>query len=280
VSDGQATASVAFSVTFNPVNDPPVLASIPNFTVIEGGVVEFTNTASDVESPSGLTFSLASAPPNATVNSTNGVFTWVTTEADGPGTNLIFVVVTDAGSLSATQSFSVIVLETNAAPELAFIADRTVHAGTLIQFTNVAMDVDLPANVLTFSLLVGAPPLALVDPTNGAFSWWTSDGDAGTTNSITVKATDDGTPALNASRTFNAVVVSRPFIYSIEATNTVVTLMWTGIDGQGYRLQTNASMTTPIWGDVGGDVVAVGASASATIVRDLGETYFRVRCLP
>ena len=283
VSDGLASASVSFGATFNAVNDAPVLSSISNFTVIEGNTLTFTNAVTDVESPpQTLTFSLTGAPTNAAVNPTNGVFTWVTTEADGPGTNLISVIVTDNGSpsLSATQSFTVFVLETNTAPVLASLADRTVHAGALIQFTNAATDADLPANNLTFSLNVGAPPAATVGPTNGIFTWLTGADDAGTTNSITVAVTDDGAPALSASRNFTATVVSRPLIYSIEATNSSVTLMWSAIDGQGYRLQTNASLAAPVWGDVGGDVIAVGNSASAPAAADQAETYFRVRVVP
>jgi uncharacterized repeat protein (TIGR01451 family) len=283
VSDGLATASTAFSATFAPVNDAPVLAPISGFTLVEGGTVVFTNTAADVEAPpQGLTFSLSGAPTNAAINPASGVFTWVTTEADGPGTNFISAIVTDNGSpsLSATQSFSVIVLETNAAPALAFIADRTVHAGTLIQFTNTATDADLPANHLAFSLGVGVPPAASVNPTNGVFTWWTGDADTGTTNSISVEVTDDGTPVSNASRTFTATVVSRPVIESIAATNSVVSLTWSAITGQAYRVQTNSSLMTPAWGDVGGDVIAPSASASATAAMDQAETYFRVRVLP
>ena len=173
-----------------------------------------------------------------------------------------------------------VVLETNSAPVLAALADRTVHAGALIQFTNAATDADLPANNLTFNLGVGAPPAATVDSTNGIFSWLTGADDAGTTNNITIAVTDDGAPALSASRTFTATVVSRPLIYSIEATNSIVTLMWSAIDGQGYRLQTNASLAAPVWGDAGGDVMAVGTSASASAATDQAETYFRVRVLP
>lgn len=283
VSDGLASTNVSFGATFAPVNDSPVLSPISGFTVVEGGTVVFTNTATDVEAPPQvLTFSLSGAPTNAGVNPASGVFTWATTEADGPGTNVIFVIVTDNGtpSLSATQSFNVIVLETNAAPVLAFIADRTVHAGTLIQFTNAATDADLPANHLAFSLGVGVPLAASVNPTNGLFTWWTGDADAGTTNSISVEVTDDGAPALNASRTFTATVVSRPVIESIAATNSVVSLTWSAITGHAYRVQTNASLTVPAWGDVGGDVIAPGASASATAALDQAETYFRVRVLP
>lgn len=284
VSDGLASVQTAFNVTFNAVNDAPELAPIPNFTVIEGTTLVFTNSAADVEAPpQGLTFSLASAPPGASLNPSTDVFSWPTTEADGPGTNQMAVIVTDDGapSLSATQTFTVIVLETNSAPELAALASRTVHAGTFIQFTNVASDGDLPANELTFSLGTNAPPAAGVDAATGVFTWLTSDADADTTNEIMLTVTDNGVPALSANRMFTATVVARPMIYSITESNAVLTLTWSAIDGQAYRLQTNSSLVTPVWGDAGADVIAVGGAASttATMGGDV-EFFFRVRVIP
>ena len=277
------SATQSFTVIVNEVNSAPSLAAVANKTVTEGFLLTFTNSASDGDLPTNaLSFSLAGAPSNAAVNATSGVFTWTPTEAQGPGTNMMSVIVTDNGvpSLSATQTFTVFVLETNSAPTLAVIGDRVVHAGTRIQFTNTATDSDLPANALTFSLQAGAPPAAMVNPTNGIFSWLTSDADAGTTNGITVTVTDDGSPNLDASRTFTATVLSRPIIQSIAVSNSVVTLTWSAIAGQGYRLLTNASLDIPAWGDAGADLIAGGSTATATEVVDQATKYFRVRVLP
>jgi len=57
----------------------------------------FTNTATDADGDL-LLFSLDSgAPTNATINSATGIFSWMPTEAQGSGTNLISVRVTDNG---------------------------------------------------------------------------------------------------------------------------------------------------------------------------------------
>ena len=60
--------------------------------------------------PITLTYTLLSGPAGASI-STNGVITWPTTAADGPGTNVITTVVTDnrVPSNSATNSFTVTV---------------------------------------------------------------------------------------------------------------------------------------------------------------------------
>ena len=63
-----------------------------------------------------------------TVIDANGVITWTPTEAQGPGTNVFETVVTDNGvpALSATNSFTVTVLETNTAPVLGVVSNQTV----------------------------------------------------------------------------------------------------------------------------------------------------------
>ena len=277
------SATSTFIVFVNEVNVAPGLSPVGPRTVVEGTLLVITNVADDSDMPANtLTFSLANAPSNAVINASSGVFSWQTTEVDGPGTNTISVIVTDDGvpSLSATNTFTVMVLETNSAPTLEFIADRVVHAGSLIQFTNVAADADLPANVLWFSLQSGAPAGATVGAINGVFNWQTSEAEAETTNSITVEVADDGSSVLSASRTFTATLVARPVIQSIVVSNDTVRLSWSAIVGQGYRLQTNSSLELPTWDDLGAEVIAVGASADSTDVFE-GETkYYRVRVLP
>src|SRR5207244_2188652 len=108
-------------LTVNSVNDAPLLAAITNYVIDEGTALTFTNTVTDIDVPAQtLTFSLSNAPAGATINPTNGIFTWTPTEAQGPSTNLITVLVTDNGSpnLTSAQSFTVIVNELNSPPVL------------------------------------------------------------------------------------------------------------------------------------------------------------------
>ncbi|MGB7769685.1 MAG: putative Ig domain-containing protein [Verrucomicrobiia bacterium] len=93
-------------------NTPPVLAPINNLTVNVGAYAAFIASATDTDSPpQTLTFSLASAPNGATVNSNTGAFYWRPTVTNANTVNPISLVVTDDGipSMSATQSFTVTV---------------------------------------------------------------------------------------------------------------------------------------------------------------------------
>ena len=105
--------------TFNVVvlsagNTPPVLAPIADRIIREGSLLVITNTASDSDfPPQTLTFSLGpGAPTNAVIDPATGIFQWQPTHTQSDTTNRMSVIVTDNGTppLSATQSFTVIVI--------------------------------------------------------------------------------------------------------------------------------------------------------------------------
>ncbi len=95
------------------VNTPPTIGAVPNQTANAGVTLLVTNTASDSDVPAQtLTFSPANTfPANATLNSSNGIFSWRPLVSQANKTNVIQIQVTDSGSppLSATNSFEVIV---------------------------------------------------------------------------------------------------------------------------------------------------------------------------
>jgi len=96
-------------------NTPPVLAAISNYTVNVGQTVAFTASATDsTQPPPTLTFSLLTAPTNATlaqINNTNAAFNMRPSVSQASSTIPISVKVTDNSNppLSATDSFSVVV---------------------------------------------------------------------------------------------------------------------------------------------------------------------------
>lgn len=92
-------------------NTPPTLAPIADKELTLGQTLTFGVNASDTDVPAqSLSFSLAAgAAPGATIHPTSGVFSW--TPPTAPSTNNFTVMVADNGvpSLTATQSFSVVV---------------------------------------------------------------------------------------------------------------------------------------------------------------------------
>ncbi len=93
-------------------NTPPVLAAISNYTMNVGRTVAFTASATDSnQPPPTLTFSLLSAPTNATLNANSGAFSFRPLVSQANSTNPISLEVTDSENppLSATKSFTITV---------------------------------------------------------------------------------------------------------------------------------------------------------------------------
>jgi hypothetical protein len=183
--------------------------------------------------------------------------------------------------LSATQYFTIFVLETNSAPTLAPIGDRTVHAGTFVTFTNSATDADDPTNILTFTLDYGAPAGAGINPSNGVFGWLTGDAQANTTNPVTVRVTDNGVPALSDAKSFTITVLPRPFLELISLSNQMAVIQWSSISGQTYRVFAEASVVNTNWTNLVPDVTATGTNATATdAVGTATQKFYRVMPWP
>ena len=191
-------------------NRAPVLAAVSDQVIPEGTVLTFTNSATDPDFPTNtLTFSLGpGAPGGAIIDPTSGVFTWTPGEAEGPGVYPIIVRVADDGvpPLSDAQRFTVVVNESNAPPLLDAINSLTNNEGVLITFIAAATDPDIPTNQLRFSLDLGAPAGAAIDPTNGVFTWTPSAAQSPGTYPMTVRVTDDGVPPRSDAKTFTVVV--------------------------------------------------------------------------
>ena len=95
-----------------PSNTPPMLAAITNQTVNVGQTVAFTASATDTnQPPQTLTFALLAGATNATLNTNSGAFSFRPLVTQANSTNNFTLKVSDNGtpSLSATQSFAVIV---------------------------------------------------------------------------------------------------------------------------------------------------------------------------
>jgi Immunoglobulin domain/Bacterial Ig domain/Fibronectin type III domain/Immunoglobulin I-set domain len=265
------------------VNNPPLLDPVSNDTVPEGVLLTRTNVVTDPDALDLVSFSLGiNAPSGAEINPTNGVFTWTPSEDQGPGVYEITVIATDNGNpvLTDSKTFTITVVEVNQPPVLMGVPNRTVHAGSLVSFSASASDNDLPANTLTFSLDTGAPDGATINATNGFFHWIPDDAQLGT-NQITIRVTDDGIPSLSDAKPFSVIVVTKPLIQSIQSSEGAVTISWSAIAGQTYRMEYKTNLTDPEWISLVGDVVSQGTTASKTDSTLTQERrFYRVILIP
>jgi hypothetical protein len=152
----------------------------------------------------------------------------------------------------------VIVNEVNSPPLLNPIGDKTASQGVLLTFTATASDTDDPTNTLAFSLVPGAPAGAAIDSATGVFTWIPTEAEAGKTNGVTVRVTDNGLPNLSATRSFNIVVVAPPRILSLSVSGNLFQFSVATFPGKTYRILWTDDLGSGNWTPLGGDVVAQG----------------------
>jgi hypothetical protein len=208
--DGSPSLSTTnrFTIVLRGVNSAPILTVPVDQVVNELTALTLTNIATDADVPANkLTFALVAAPTGMAINTTNGVLTWTSSEIQGPSTNLVIVRVYDNGSpsLAATNSFTVVVNEVNSAPSLLGQSDRTVNELATLTVTNFASDLDLPINALTFELL-DAPAGLSLDPNTGVIAWIPTESQGPSTNLVSVRVLDNGSPSLSATNSFLVTV--------------------------------------------------------------------------
>jgi hypothetical protein len=164
----------------------------------ESGLI-FTATASDVDNPQeDLTFSLDPGAPDGSSITSDGHFSWIPGEAQGPGIFSVTIRVTDNGTPPRDdyETINITVNEVNMAPIIDPIDDQVIDEGSQLEFTVSAADEDLPSNDLIFSLDPGFPPGASITP-EGVFTWSPEEAQGPGNYEITVRVTDDGIPPLS-----------------------------------------------------------------------------------
>ena len=122
--------------------------------------------------------------------------------------------------------------------------DYTRRAGITLTVANPATDPDFPAQTLTWSLL--SPPAgAAINATNGIFSWRPAVAQSPSTNLISVRVLDDGTPAMSATQKFSVTVLrpQPPAVTSAVVSNGLFSLLISGDVGPDYVVETNPNLT-------------------------------------
>jgi beta-galactosidase len=147
---------------------------------------------------------------------------------------------------SLVDNVSSTFLPSNTAPTLAAIPNQTVNVGQVAAATAGATDAGAPPPVLTFGLLKAPANASLTktSSTNAAFNWrpWVGNGDS--TNLITLKVTDNGSPSLSATQSFLVTVnpLAPPFITAPAWSNGLFSLLVSGQSGPDYAVQATTNL--------------------------------------
>jgi hypothetical protein len=178
----------------------------------------------------------------------------------------------------------------NSAPAFSAVGTQSVSENTTFVFTPNVTDSDVPAQTLTFSLLPGAPAGALLSPTTGRITWSTSESDGGSTHTLRIVATDNGSPSLSATQnvvvqvseinsapviagapgqvTFNEDMSSAIILSANDADLPAQTLTWqfVGVVPSGIIIDPNTGLITWMPTETQGP----GTNTVTVIVRDNG----------
>jgi len=93
----------------------------------------------------------------------------------------------------------------NSAPVLSAIGNKNVNEGSALVFTALAADPD-SGQTLTFSLDLGAPTNATINPGSGVFTWTPNENQGPGSYPITIRVTDNGSPSLSDTETITVTV--------------------------------------------------------------------------
>ncbi|MDH3351033.1 MAG: putative Ig domain-containing protein, partial [Gammaproteobacteria bacterium] len=227
-------------------NQAPVLAPIGNQSVDENASLVFPLSATDADGNS-LAFSTTSLPAfcNLTDN-LNGTGSVSCNPLTGSaGTYPTTVTVTDNGTpvLGDSETFDIVVNNVNAAPVLNPIGDQTAKENRTRVFDLIATDPD--GNTLSFATS-GLPGFcALTDNGDGTgeISCSPTGLDVGT-YPITVTATDNGSPVLSDSETFNIIVLARSTMHDMNGDGMSDILWRNQVTGQNWLYLMNAASIT------------------------------------
>lgn len=247
-------------------NRPPSLGDAAP-EAIEETLLEFSLPGADADVGDSLTYSIESgAPEGLTLDPVSGVISWVPSEAQGPGEYAVEVRVTDSGipSLSASRVYVIRVAEGNRAPVAQAMGDRTLGSGQSLELAVPAVDPDVPAQGLRFTLISGPPGMTL-DPDTGVLRYEAGVAPLAAVFEVVVGVADTFDPPAEVQTAFTLTVSPmEPAALWIEVQDGSVRLSWSSSEGVRYRVEFCASLPSQVWEDIGPDIMGLPSMTSVT----------------
>jgi len=204
-TDGSLNASKSFSWAITNTNRAPVVTNPGAHGNAEGDVVSVPIVASDPDGQT-LTYWATGLPDGLSIDPATGVISGTVAYTAEDGSPFNVTVTASDGDLNDSESFTWTISNTNRAPEVTKPADQNSAEGASPTLSIAATDPD--GDGLTYSAL-GLPDGLSIDPATGVISGTIGyEASAGSPFHVTVTATDDGTPAMSDSETFDWVVTN------------------------------------------------------------------------
>jgi len=241
---------VLFTWSVDDTNRPPVVASQSDLGGAEGEAVSITMTAGDPDGD-GYTWSATGLPAGLAIAPSSGNISGTIAYSASPGSPYTVTVrATDDGipSLYGETTFTWAVTNTNRAPVITAVSDQATAEGQTVSLQVNASDPD--SDDLTWSA-TGLPPGLTIAPGSGLISG-TLGFSASGTYSVTVRATDDGSPSLFAEDAFTWSVANTNRAATVQnpgpqtaAEGDTISLPIVGSDPDGDDLTWSASGLPP-----------------------------------
>jgi hypothetical protein len=236
---GQSTAS----------NSAPTDISLANTTVGENQpFFTMVGALSTTDPDSGNTFAYTLVSGTGSTGngsfsiSGNSLFTAASFNYEVQNNYSVRIRSTDQGGLFFEKAFTITVTNVNETPSFNGVTNITINAGVIVIVTNAAIDPDVPAQTLTYSLL-NAPTNATINASNGIITWRPLIIQADTTNLVFTRVTDNGTPSLSATNSFSIIVnPATPPKFSSITIGGPVNLLVTGLIGPDYTLMVSSNL--------------------------------------
>jgi pectin methylesterase-like acyl-CoA thioesterase len=247
LSSGDPNVALARSATtwlygWVPQLSPNILTNPVNQSISGGGTATFTVAATGIPNP---TYQwLSNSIPIS--GQTGSSLTISSANANNAGSYSVIV----SNSAGVVTSGNASLTVGNTSPMLTPVSDQTVNVGANVNIANVATDPDVPAQTLTFTLPI-APSGAAVDG-NGNFTWRPTVSFADTSNPVQVVVTDNGTPNLSATNSFNIIVnlLTQPVASAPIYSGGQFSVTVSGQAGPDYEMQATTNLVGGTWVDI------------------------------
>lgn len=171
----------------------------------------------------------------------------------------------------------------NYPPTLAPISNAVMIAGQNLVITNTATDPNAPPQILNYSLIT-APIGAAVNLTNGIFTWRPTLAQSPSTNPITLRVVDNGSPPLSATQSFTVKVLKpqAPAFSNPIVSNGIFSMLIGGDAGPDYILETSTNLAnSSLWMPTATNFSATPPYLWSNLISGgLNQKFYRVRLAP